>query len=171
MIENILKLLDRVDGDVKIAAESILDGPKKIALYVLEIGLLHLKAKKRATRRRSLRSEAKPRFKTGRTTGNIELTKQAKVRLFKMTQELFGDDGWQIGALNLGSFTKEALLAEAASERKSAKGHIQNALFYEALAEPLQPGQLVKDYWKPETATKIKGDIWKSTEGQRPELV
>lgn len=168
--DDVLKTIESVGGDLANAAEAIYSGPKKIALYVIRLGLEKIKSGKRRERRRELRTEVKPQFTAGRTTGSIVLTKASKARLLKSTRELFGDDGWKIGDLNLGEFTKEQLIIQAASERASAKGSIRNAQFYEALAEPLQPGQKAKDYWKSEMAHKIKLGIWKDTEGHRPVL-
>lgn len=169
--DDVIKTLTDADNNIGNAAAVIYDGPKKIALYVIQLGLETLKAKKRRQRRRELRAELRPQFTAGRTTGSIVLSKASKERLVKQTKELFGDDGWQIGDLNLGDFTKEQLLAQAVAERSSAKGSIRNAQFYEALAEPLQPGQTARTYWKSETAHKIKSEIWKDTEGHRPALV
>jgi hypothetical protein len=162
--EKLLQTLDAVDGDIRLAADIVYDGPKTLAIYAIKSALEHLKARKRATRRREIRSTAQLRVQAGRTTGSIVLTPKSKRKLLEMTQVLFGEDGWQIGEINLGNFTKEGLLQEAAKERRSAKGHVRNAMFYEALAEPMEAGQMVKDYWEPKTATKIKKEIWKDTE-------
>lgn len=89
----------------------------------------------------------------------------------KETQTLFSKDGWNIGEINIGDFTREDLLEHAAKERKSAKGHIRNAQFYEALAEPMAAGQKVSAYWKPDKALKVREDIWKNTESKSPALV
>lgn len=169
--DEVLKVLDDAGNVVADAAAEILSGPKKIALYVIQIGLETIKSKRRRDRRRELRSEVRPQFKAGPVTGSIVLTKQAKERVIKNTRELFGADGWMIGDINIGAMTKEQLLAQAHSELASAKGSIRNAQFYEALADPLQPGQRADSYWKPETATKIKRGIWKHTEGRRPDLI
>ncbi len=171
MQEKIQQILDSVDGDLDLASENIYEGPKPVAIYVIQVGLDHLKAKRRAIRRRELKREIQPEFRPGRTTGSVEFTPKFKRRLLENTQKLFGKDGWDIGDINLGNFTKEGLLLQAASERRSATGMIRNAQFYETLAEPLQPGQLVRDHWTPEDATKLKKKIWKDTEGKRPDLV
>ena len=168
--DEVLKVIDEAD-DVASAAVTIYNGPETISMYVIHIGLETIKAQKRRSRRRELRTEVSPQYVRGRTTGSVVLSKESKKRLLRHTQELFGDEGWMIGELNLGSMTKEGLLSQAASERASAHGSLRNAQFYEALAEPLQPGQMAKDYWKSETAHKIKRGIWKDTEGQRPALV
>ncbi len=170
-LNKIHKILDRVDGDIKLAAEIIYSGTKSLALYVIAIGLDHLKAKKRAARRRQLRRAVQPRYRAGKTTGSLELTTQSKKRLFRMTEDLFGDDGWKIGNISLGNFTKEELLAEAAAERSSAKGHIQTAEFYEALAAPLKSGQSVGSHWNPKAAKEIRERIWKKNEGRKATLV
>ena len=134
--EEVLQLIEGTET-LKEAADIILDGKRKIALYVLQIGLEHIKAAKRRERRRQLRQEVKPQFQAGPVTGSYVLTKSAKKRLLRSTQELFGDDGWMIGELNLGDFTKEKLIAQAVAEEGQAKGSLLNAQFYRALAEPL----------------------------------
>lgn len=168
--EEVLEVLDSVEGDLQAATELIYDGPGKVARYVIQLGLESVQAKRRRMRRREFKAEIKPQFTPGRTTGRVVLTKASKERLLRNTQELFGDDGWMIGNLNLGEFSKEQLLAQASAERASAKGSIRNAQFYEALAEPLQPGQLVRDYWQSKDARGVKDKIWRDTEGQSPSL-
>lgn len=170
--DDVIKILDECDNDTSVAAGAIYEGPKEIALYVIMLGLETIKSKRRRTRRRELREEIKPQFKAGKTTGSVTFTAKTKERIKRNHSiNLFGDDGWQIGGLNLGDMTKEQLLAQAANEQSSAKGSLRNAQFYTALAEPLAPGQTARTYWKSETARKMKGEIWKSTEGHRPDLV
>jgi hypothetical protein len=169
--DDVLKTLEDCSGVILDATERVYSGPKKIATYVISIGLECIKSKKRRERRQELKKELKPVLVKGKVTGSVIFSKASKTRLLKATQELFGDDGWMIGEINLGDFTKEQLLLQAAKERDSAKGSLRNAQFYEALAEPLQAGQFARDYWKSETAHKIKQEIWKDTEARRPDLV
>ena len=82
-----------------------------------------------------------------------------KQRLVKHVKELVGDDGWMIGDLYLGDMTKEQLLSQAASERRFARGSLGNAKFYETMARPLQPGQLVCEYWTSKAVKKMREDI------------
>ncbi len=163
--------IDAANGDIQIAAEAIYKGPKPLAVYAISVGLDKIKSRRRAANRREIRREVKPEFKAGKTFGSVVLTPQSKKRLTDGAQRLFGKDGWDIGDLNIGYFTREDLLAQASKERASAKGHVRNARFYEALAEPMKPGQLVKDYWKPETATKVKEEIWQKTEKKTADLI
>jgi hypothetical protein len=170
-LEAALAVIDAADGNVSAAALDFYNGPKSLALYMLEIAVTHLKARKRATNRRSLRRVVQPEFKKSGVTGRIVLTQRAKKRLTENTRSLFGKDGWDIGEINIGAFTREDLLAQAAKERASAKGHIRNAQFYEALAEPMKPGEVVRDHWKnPSKVTAVKDKIWRDTEGQQPTL-
>jgi hypothetical protein len=164
-------IIDAADGDLDVAAMRIFEGPKATAIYVIRVGLEHMKSRHRAGRRRELRREVRPKFQAGKTHGSIELTPQSRKRLFGMTQELFGEDGWKIGEISLGNMTKESLLDQAGRERQSAHGHVRNAQFYEALAEPLRSGQCVHEYWNPETATKLKKAIWDRSKGKKAELV
>ncbi len=168
--DEVQEIIEKTDT-IKEAADVIINGKRSLVVFVVMLGLEHFSAKKRRERRRQLRTEVKPQFQAGPVTGSVVLTKSAKKRLLKSTRELFGDDGWMIGELNLGDFTKEQLIAQAVQEEAQAKGSIRNAQFYRALAEPLQPGQVARDYWKSETAHKIKQGIWKGTEDQRPDLV
>jgi len=168
--DEVLRILREVDNNTLEAAERIFVGPQKICIYVLQCGLETFKAQHRRKRRQELRTEIQPQFKAGRVTGSVELTKAAKERLIRHTKDLFGDDGWMIGEINLGNFTKEQLLAQAVSERNSAKGSIRNAQFYESLADPLQAGQMVKEYWKSGDARKLRKEIWDKTEGSNPQL-
>jgi hypothetical protein len=169
MKEDVLKILDASD-DVQDAANTIYQGPKSLAIYTITVGLDKLKSSRRRTRRKELRDEVKPQFKQGPTVGSVVLTESAKRRLAANARDLFGPDGWMIGDLNLGNFTKEQLLSQAENERKSAKGSLRNASFYEALAEPLVPGQQAKDYWKLADAQRVKASVWKDTERRRAAL-
>jgi nucleoside diphosphate kinase len=169
--EKLQTVLSDHGGDLGDAAAEIYAGSKALAIYAIELALNHLKARTRATRRREIRRVVQPQFKPGRVTGSFVLTDAAKRRLVKETQTLFSKDGWNIGEINIGDFTREDLLEHAAKERKSAKGHIRNAQFYEALAEPMAAGQKVSAYWKPDKALKVREDIWKNTESKSPALV
>jgi len=167
--ENVLRVIDESDNLAE-AAITIYKGPKAIAVYAIQLGLETVKSKRRRVRRRELRAEVRPQFKAGRTTGSVVLTAAAKDRLVRNTRDLFGDDGWMIGDLNLGNMTKEQLVAQAEQEKSSAKGSLRNAQFYAALAEPLAPGQRARDYWKPADARRIKSGVWRDTEAARPSL-
>jgi hypothetical protein len=166
-----LEILENLKGNTSKFALEAYDRPKNFVLYLLQLAGETLKSKQRRTRRREIRAEIKPQFVRGKVTGSYVLTKQSKERIFRNTQELFGANGWKIGNLQLGAWTKERLIDEAARERSSAKGHIQNACFYEALAEPLKSGQRVDAYWSQEDGTKLKQSIWKKTESHTPALV
>lgn len=152
------------------AAETILMGPRDLAIYTIIIGLEHLKAVARRERRRSLRREIRPEFRAGRTTGSVVFTDRAKKRIVEHSQKLF--DAWQINAtISLGNATREELLRMARAERSSAKGHIRTAMFYEALAQPMKPGQRMRDYWETKSdVVKVKNRIWRDTEDARPLL-
>ena len=78
--DDVLKTLESVGGDLANAAEAIYSGPKEIALYVIRLGLEKIKSGKRRERRRELRTEVKPQFTAGRTTGSIVLTKASPRR-------------------------------------------------------------------------------------------
>jgi hypothetical protein len=169
MQEEIHKILDRVDGDLNLATQIVYNGPKKLALYVIWIGLDYIKGKRRAIRRRELKRDIQLEFKPGKL-GSFTLTAVSKKRIFEHTKDLFGANGWMIGDLNLGDFTKEALLTQAENEERSAKGHIFNAQLYRALADPLKEGQRVRDVWKSEDVAALKSSIMKEGEGKRPTL-
>ena len=162
--DELIYALKETDNEIVAASESILRGPPKIALYAIQLGLEAVKTKQRRRRRQELRTAVQPQFKRGITRGSFAFTAPAKKRFFSLTQELFGEDGWMIGDLNLGDLTKEQLIAQAVSERRSAEGSIRNAQFYEALAEPLKPGQLARDYWKAGAARRVRDKLGKDPE-------
>lgn len=169
-LEDIHKILDAAEGDLASAASEVLVGSRYVSLYVIRIGLENIQSRRRRQRRRELTQEIQPQYQPARSgiTGRVELTPAAKKRIAARARDLFGPDGWNIGGLNLGEFTKEQLIAQAASERRSAKGSLRNAEFYEALAEPLKPGQLVKDHWKePSAMHKVKDKVWKDSDKGR----
>jgi hypothetical protein len=169
--EEALRVLKENDNNTMDASHAIYDGPVNIALYVIQVGLDKLKSQIRRDNRREIKREIQPEFVKGKVTGSVVPSKAFQKRILKNTQRLFSvEEGWMIGDINIGVMTKEQLIAQSVAERKSAKGCLQNAQFYEVLAEPLQAGQRVDAYWKPETATKIKRDIWKDNKDRRPEL-
>ena len=159
LLDDVHEIIDasRTTAD---AASKIYRGPKALALYVIETGLEHIRARRRATKRREFKVVIQPEFRPGRTTGSFVLTPRAKARLVDHARELFV--GWEINAtIRMGEATKEELLFEAKKLRASAKGNIRTAQFYEALAEPLKAGQRVRDYWRDENVVqKIKDEIW-----------
>ena len=156
----VINMLQKHDNDIHTAAVDIYGGPKKIAIYVIEIALEYLKSRERALHRREIRRQIGLAKATEerRHTG-FGLSSPAKKKLLANTQKLFGHDGWMIGAINVQDFTREGLLDEAARERRKSGGHIINAQIYETLAEPMQPGQLVREHWTLREVAKIKKSV------------
>lgn len=157
--EEIHVVLDSVDQNTDAAANIILkrERHQHLIRWLVETALIHLKAQARAQRRRQLRREIEPGYQVMLNGGKrLELTESAKQRLKAATKKLFGRDGWQIGDVNIGDFTKESLIEEAERERRLAKGHTRNAEFYEALAAPMKAGQFVRDYWTPERVADLR---------------
>ena len=161
--DQVLSIIDKHDGNIEEAAAEVITN-KKLTMYCLVIALEHIKARRRAVRRRELRREIKPQFRKGKTTGSIVFTEGAKKRLASITKKLFSDDGWQIGEQYLRDFTRDDLLFEAARERKTSNGHVLNAMFYEALAEPMSDTQAVHEVWTAEAALKLREDLRKGFE-------
>ena len=164
--ERVYEILDEVKNDFEKAAGKVYNEPKDVVLYVLQIGVEHLAARRRATNRRNLRSAVvNPKFVTKHkgAASYVKLSKKSEINLLKATQTLFDD--WKIDAhISLGNATREELLEKASAERASAKGHLRNAEFYERLAEPMQPGQRVRDYWtSPKTVELIRKEIVENT--------
>lgn len=154
------ELLDRLDNNTEQAALEVYEGSKETCLYVLQLGLEHVTARRRATKRRELRSIVQPEFigAPSSVTGRVPLTKKAQQRIVDHGREFFA--GWMINAtINMGDATKHDLLLQAESERNSAKGKLNNAGLYEALAAPLVEGQRVREYWNPEQVIKLGKDF------------
>ncbi len=157
--QEIHEILDSVGQDTTQAANVIMrrDRHKNLIRWLVETALIHVKAQARAQRRRQFRREIEPGYQVMfNGSKRLELTESAKERLKAATKKLFGRDGWQIGDVNIGDFTKEALIEEADRERRLARGHTRNAEFYEALAAPMEPGQYVRDYWTPERVVDLR---------------
>lgn len=172
ILDEVHRVLDD-NADIADAVTAIYSGPKRLAMYVIATGLDAIKAKRRRTNRRAIKREIGigPRdFKRGVVTGSIVLTEAAKKRVRQHTERLFGPDGWMIGDLNIGDFTRDMLLSQAERERASAKGSLVNANIYVALAEPMKGNQTVRDVWKPERFMAIKSSTAKAAEGLRPTL-
>lgn len=168
--EDVYEVLDEHDNIVE-ASTAIYKGSKAVCLYVIQLGLEHVTSRRRAIKRRELRAVIKPEFIAAPSgvTGRVILTKRAQTRIVENARELFA--GWMINAtISLGAATREDLLVQAENERSSAKGHIRNAELYEALADPLKPGQRADAYWTPKAVQKVKDKIWNTTEDKRPDL-
>ena len=128
------------ENNLAAAAQFIYDSRKSLAVYVITVGLDTIKAElPQGSSPRQFKQAIKPQFKPGPVTGSVVFTKKTKERLAHHANELFGDKGWAIGGVWLRDMTKEQLLDRAQVECKSAKGSLQNAQFYEALAQPLSP--------------------------------
>ena len=162
--DQVLILLDGVKDYSDLAA-TIYKTPK-LAVYVISVGLEHLASRNRATTRRTMRNAViKPQFsqRQGGVTGSVTISKRSQRKLEAAARDLFLT--WRVGSMALGEMTKEALLTEASNERASAKGHLRNAVFYEALAHPMQSGETVKAYWQSAKAVKlIRDEIWEDSE-------
>jgi hypothetical protein len=171
MQSDVLKTIEGADGDLAEAALAIYNGPKKIALYVIEVGLGRFKAKQRRSNRRAIKREIRPQFKAGRVTGSIVLTKQAKERVVRSTERLFGPDGWMIGDLNIGQFNAEMLLTQAEREEASAKGSVINARLYRAFAAELKPGETVQQHFTAADFARIRRRVQEQSKSMRAELV
>jgi hypothetical protein len=158
----IIEILNKHDNAIDDAAAEIYSGPKKIAIYAIELALEHIKAKARALRRREIRRDIglqSVNDDSGKRHTGYGLTDARKRKLLANTQKLFGNDGWLIGNINVQEYTREALLDEAARERRLSGGHIVNAQIYETLAEPMAPGQLVREHWTAKEIAKIRKTI------------
>lgn len=165
--ERVWKLIGESRDYVAIAAK-IYGGEKALALYVMQVGVETLAAKRRRSDRQELRSTVvKDDFvkRPGGPAYSVKPSRRSMDRLGKVVADFF--HRWKIGALDLGDATREDLLAEANKERASSKGHLRNAVFYEKLAEPMEPGQRTRDYWKSAEAVKlIRDELWRDTEGK-----
>lgn len=163
-----LEVLETFSNNSQKAAEEVLtNGPDSLTLYVLRWGFDTLKSSQRRNKRREIKSEIQPKYVPGNTTGKVVLSKETQERLKKRSEWL---SEWMIGSVSLGDFTKAMLLAQSESEKNSARGSLQNSKFYEALAEPLRTGQLVREHWRPDDASKIRRAIVESTKDRQPEL-
>lgn len=150
--DDVLKILEKKDFDD--AAVAIYNGSQNLAMYVILLGLNTLKAKHRRERRRELVAEIQPEYQSAKAGGQPTFTIAARNRFVKIARDLYGPDGYMIGNVNIGNMTKEQLLAQAENEKQSARGSLRNAKIYEAIADPLKPGQKTKEYWKPDLSGK-----------------
>lgn len=150
------------------AAENLLVGSRSVALYVLGIGVEAIKSKTRRSVRRTLKQEIKPEYVKGPVTGSVRLSKRSVRRMSELGDRLWAD--WKIGVYSLGDMTREQLLAQVESEKKSAHGSLQNVQFYKALADPMGDGQLVREHWSPESVKALKKQVYESTKDKRPTL-
>lgn len=159
--EAILSAVAENDSDFKATANAIYR-IKDLAIYAMVIGIENIVARERAEKRRELRAVVQPEFvkPAGKSYGSVVLTERSKQRMVEHAHDLFND--WKINAtVTLGNATREELLHQAQAETLSAHGHSRNAAFYQALAEPLKPGQRVIDFWRDtKRVTKLRDKIW-----------
>lgn len=162
----LLRITERTD-----AVMAIYTGDKDLALYLINLGCDNIERGARATKRRELRRLVQPDF-TRHPSGiksRMIMTKKTQQNVIDNAKKLFGE--WMINAsISMGEATKEDLLVQAQRERASANGHTRNAQFYEALADPMKPGQTVAEFWTPKNAQKLKEKIWKDSDEKRPDL-
>jgi hypothetical protein len=128
------------------AAHYILQN-KELALYVIDVGINKILAQERRQIRREIKSRIIPQDDLRHvSSGGIRFSASTVKRVHANHQQFLQE--WYIGGLSLGNLTKEELLAEAVKEKKAGYGHYINAGIYEILADPLKPGQRMRDYWQ-----------------------
>jgi hypothetical protein len=168
--DEVEKILEATSYDVPKAARRVYrPGNESMILYVLELGLNTFTRKQRAETRRRLHNTVinpKPVFVRGSVTGSIKPSPRQQARIDREARNLFTT--YPIDAnLMLGDATREQLIAAAQGERASTKGHLRKATWYEAMANQMKPGQIVKARWTgPEAAQLLRDEIWRTTESK-----
>ena len=159
-----LEYLDDHNDDAAAAARDIVDnGTYEVRLYITIVGLMRLQAEQRRKNRRLLALRVRPQFiaNPGAPPARIPpLSRGNERRLRQQAREFFAD--WKIGTMSMAEMTKENLLEEAAKERRKSDVHLFDALLYEEMAAPMQPGQLVPDFWvSPEAVRLLRDELWR----------
>lgn len=155
---------DDVLDDEETGAERVYRS-RKMALYVIGVGLSKLRHERRRLSKLRLKAELPATTervsapsgdgKTSRPYATFSEEGAKKMR--SMTEEWLGSNGWFIGSRNLMEFTRDELRVEVDREHRSRDGHEANAKFYEALIAPMKNGD------------QTIGDFWLKRKGPRPE--
>jgi hypothetical protein len=141
-----------------------------LVVYLIHNGLVRIATKMRKSTRNQIKKDLidpefiqhgedkpKPKLKI-----KVEASERTKQRLLS---GIFLE--WKIGSTQLGDATKEELVSAAYAERKSANGHIINAMWYEHLAQPMHDGERVAHHWKEKAAMLLRTDLLRQAENKR----
>lgn len=156
-----IKFIKDAESPAEAAKSLLRDGPRSLVLYVLAIGINKLLAQDRHNTRQELKREIQPQFVQGPTTGSVRLSKATVARQIKIADRLFNE--YKIGILSIANMTREELIEQAKKELSAARGSIVNYKLYNAWAEPMQPGQRVRDYWRPAEFENVRTRILAET--------
>jgi hypothetical protein len=144
-------MLNKAGGDYeRLAEKAWRSGDQELIEYVLKVGF----AKIDAYRRRKSRQYIKENVIRSEFFSDSPLPK-VKIKLpeafrARHIQRTFENimSSWKIGGVELGKCTKEKLLSQAKNERAAGQGHIENAVWYERLAAPMNDRETVAGHWK-----------------------
>lgn len=157
--ERILEILANHNKEETI--EFLKDEPE-LLLYVINVGLDKILATARRNHRRAIKFTIAPEYTVEARA--VRFSPDTIKRVHAHSVQFLRD--WYIGGIALGDLTKEELLAEAEREKRSGTGHLVNARIYEILAEPLHPGQKMRDHWSEDEAKRAA--LWASEEPHPP---
>lgn len=158
MKNDVEAIIKAAAGDLKVAANQVMRRPKMVR-YVVAVGLKYMADRLRRDTNRETRTVLSDPNAGSIVSGIIKLSKRQRARLERTVSNLFAE--YMIGNKPLGEATREALLDEARAERAAAKGHSNNAYFYERLARRLKPGEKVPQKWTQQEVAQLMRDIWK----------
>jgi hypothetical protein len=165
----ILKLLAE-HGSIDAVVDALLRSPRKhreLIEYLLRGGLVRAQHHMRKTQRSRIMAEELSDGVRPVAAGAPRYDyPNAKLAIRRRTLTMLAS--WPIGNTTLDVAYKHDLLREAKHERSSGNGHFGRAKFYEALAQPMDDTQQVKDCWEDEGARLLRQSILDELEKRGP---
>lgn len=161
--DDVLRFLAEHNNNLATVVKALLPSRsphRELLEYLLNAALLRIRQQARKKQRTRIKVEelydirvqsilpAKPRY---------EISEGAKQKIRQRTLTMLTT--WMIGDMPLADMEKAGLLAAAVHEKNSGNGHFVNAQFYEALAEPMNDIETVKDHWQDEGARLLHESI------------
>lgn len=154
MIEDqIQKLLDKHNDDYLAAATEIFSSRnRELCTELISIGIQKIAKNIRQKQRREIKHhnivQDFIKFETSRPLKKgppIPLS-EARIKEGMKLASIFVK--WKIGSTLIGDMNKDGLLAAASHERKSAAGHLDNAIIYEEIARPMNNTETVGEHYR-----------------------
>jgi hypothetical protein len=145
----VTKILDSCDGDIDKAGVKILNGERAVALYVLSLGLLTFKGKRRKEHRQLIHDAASGqvvRRVKGRVTGSIKPDPRSQEKYKRVILSIF--DTYEFDGMLLGDMKRDDLIASAAALRAQSAGSIKQADWLENIAKRMKPTETVRQRWR-----------------------
>jgi hypothetical protein len=144
-------MLSKVGSDYeKLAERAWKSGDQELIEYLLKVGFAKIDSHRRRKARQFIKENViRTEFFSDKPLPKVKVKLPDSFRA-KHIQRTVANimTSWRIGGVELGKCTKDKLMTQARNERAAGKGHIENAIWYERLAAPMNDKETVASYWK-----------------------